>query len=152
MSAFAVRPRRATTRAPASSYAAGLLAYLVEAGARRAAAAAGAAVEPAPERARVQGRRAEARAGAPRQVVDMLLLRGGGRRPRRGEDAHGGRLVPGGGGVLLLGRRRADVEQGLLLVRHRDLLDRRRPVQLQVTIPHGRSNTRAATILIDRFL
>jgi hypothetical protein len=44
------------------------------------------------------------------------------------------------------------VEQGLLLVRHRDLLDRRRPVQLQVTIPHGRSNTRAATILIDRFL
>jgi hypothetical protein len=31
-------------------------------------------------------------------------------------------------------------EQGLLL-RHRDLLDRRRPVQLQMMIPHGRNNT-----------
>jgi hypothetical protein len=29
-------------------------------------------------------------------------------------------------------------EQGLLL-RHRDLLDRRRPVQLQMMIPHGRN-------------
>ena len=132
-------------RAASSSYAAGLLAHLVEAG-----AAADAAVEPAPERARVHGRRAEARAGAPRQVE---LLRGG--RPRRG-DARGRRLVRGGGGaavvvVVVPRRRRAGVEQGLLLIRQRDLLDRRRPVRLQM-IPHGRPNTRAPTILINRFL
>ena len=130
-------------RAASSSYAAGLLAHLVEAG-----AAADAAVEPAPERARVHGRRAEARAGAPRQVE---LLRGG--RPRRG-DARGGSLVRGGGGgaataavVVVPRRRRAGVEQGLLLIRQRDLLDRRRPVRLQM-IPH----VRALTILINRFL
>ena len=127
-------------RAASSSYAAGLLAHLVEAG-----AAADAAVEPAPERARVHGRRAEARAGAPRQVE---LLRGG--RPRRG-DARGRRLVRGGGGaavvvVVVPRRRRAGVEQGLL-IRQRDLLDRRRPVRLQM-IPH----VRALTILINRFL
>ena len=137
-------------RAASSSYAAGLLAHLVEAGAHGAgaAAAADAAVEPAPERARVHGRRAEARAGAPRQVE---LLRGG--RPRRG-DARGRRLVRGGGGaavVVVPRRRRAGVEQGLLLIRQRDLLDRRRPVRLQM-IPHGRPNTRAPTILINRFL
>ena len=110
-----------------------------------AGAAADAAVEPAPERARVHGRRAEARAGAPRQVE---LLRGG--RPRRG-DARGRRLVRGGGGaavvvVVVPRRRRAGVEQGLL-IRQRDLLDRRRPVRLQM-IPH----VRALTILINRFL
>ena len=119
-------------------------------GGRSRRAAADAAMEPAPERARVDGRRAEARAGAPRQVE---LLRGG--RPRRG-DARGRRLVRGGGGaavvvVVVPRRRRAGVEQGLLLIRQRDLLDRRRPVRLQM-IPHGRPNTRAPAILINRFL
>ena len=156
VSAFAgTTPAVVAARAASSSYAAGLLAHLVEAGAHgagAAAAAADAAVEPAPERARVHGRRAEARAGAPRQVE---LLRGG--RPRRG-DARGGSLVRGGGGgaataavVVVPRRRRAGVEQGLLLIRQRDLLDRRRPVRLQM-IPHGRPNTRAPTILINRFL
>ena len=117
-------------------------------GGRSRRAAADAAMEPAPERARVDGRRAEARAGAPRQVE---LLRGG--RPPRG-DARGGSLVRGGGGgaataavVVVPRRRRAGVEQGLLLIRQRDLLDRRRPVRLQM-IPH----VRALTILINRFL
>lgn len=133
--AFAVRAyERSSPARVASSYAAGLLAHLVEAGADGAAtaAAADAAVEPAPERARVQGRRAEARPGARR-----LLIRG---RPRR--DAHGGGCLVRGGAVLLLPRRRAGgVEEQGLLLRHRDLLDRRRPVQLQMMIPHGRSNT-----------
>lgn len=133
--AFAVRAyERSSPARVASSYAAGLLAHLVEAGADGAAtaAAADAAVEPAPERARVQGRRAEARPGARR-----LLIRG---RPRR--DAHGGGCLVRGGAVLLLPRRRAGgVEEQGLLLRHRDLLDRRRPVQLQMMIPHGRNNT-----------
>jgi len=139
VSAFAgTTPAVVAARAASSSYAAGLLAHLVEAGAD-------AAVEPAPELARVHGWRAEARAGAPRQVE---LLRGG--RPRRG-DARGRRLVRGGGGaavvvVVVPRRRRAGVEQGLL-IRQRDLLDRRRPVRLQM-IPH----VRALTILINRFL
>lgn len=116
-------------RRVAASYA-GLLAHLVEAGADGAAAA-DAAVEPAPERSRVQGRRAEARPGARR-----LLIRG---RPRR--DAHGGSLVRGRGALLLLPQRRAGgVEEQGLLLRHRDLVDRRRPVQLQMVIRHGRSN------------
>jgi len=104
----------------------------VEAGADGAAAAAAdAAVEPAPERARVQGRRAEARPGARR-----LFIRG---RPRR--DAHGCRLVRGGAQLLAPRRRAGGVEEQGLLLRNRDLLDRRRPVQLQMMIPHGRSNT-----------
>lgn len=134
------------TRATSSSYTRLLLAHLVEARAHGSgsAAAADAAVEPAPERAGVHGRRAEARAGAPRHL--LLLLRG---RPRR-RDAHGRRLVRGRHGGA------GDVEEhagALRLLRHRDLLDRRRPVHLQVVmILHGRSSTRAATILVNRFL
>lgn len=105
----------------------------MEAGADGATAAADtdAAVEPAPERARVHGRRAEARPGARRQVL-LLLIRG---RPRR--DAHGGRLVRGSA-VVPRRRRAGGVEEQGLLLRHRDLLERRRPVHLQMMIlPHG---------------
>jgi hypothetical protein len=120
-----VSPRR-----PAASYT-GLLAHLGQAGADGAAG--DATVEPAAERAGVCRRRAEA-PGARRHGV----LRN---RPRRG---HGRRLVRGAGGAVL-----ADRGAGVLRrrLRHRELLDRRRPVQLQVAVHAERASDDDAPIL-----